>query len=92
MRSGSLTVLAVAAAVLVTGCASTKAEKPAVCDGKHRRPANAYGSVLLSIPLPGAQPSAPAASPPDAAKLPPATPGPLSRLDAESFAPCGRPA
>ena len=31
---------------LLTGCASLKDPEPPVCDGRHRRPANPYGSVL----------------------------------------------
>jgi type IV secretion system protein VirB7 len=61
----------------LAGCATQNDAKPAVCDGKHRRPANPYGSVL---------PSAPAApgKAPDAAKV-----GPLSSADPQSFQPCG---
>lgn len=36
----------------VAGCAGTPAKKAAVCDGKHRRPANVYGSVLPTLPIP----------------------------------------
>lgn len=31
----------------LAACASTSEGKLPVCDGKHRRPANPYGSVLL---------------------------------------------
>lgn len=76
-----LAILAVAL-LLLAGCAHRE-PKPATCDGKHRRPANPYGSVLPNIP--GADAKAPAAAEP---------PGPQSsvdpqRLDAKSFAPCG---
>ena len=68
---------ALAALVLVlAGCAHHD-PKPAICDGKHRRPANPYGSVLPS--LPGV----------DVAKPPPAAPGPQSSIDPRSFASCG---
>ncbi len=79
--------IALAAAVLaLTGCATHSEPKPAVCDGKHRRPANLYGSVLPSMP--GDAHAAPAPTAPGA---PPAnkTPGPLSSADPSSFAPCG---
>lgn len=33
-------------AVALTGCSTLRSEKAPVCDGKHRRPANLYGSVL----------------------------------------------
>lgn len=62
--------------LLLAGCAHDP--KPAVCDGKHRRPANPYGSVLP------ADPSAPAAGPPPAH-----APGPQSSIDPKSLAPCG---
>jgi hypothetical protein len=90
MRARHLAMLVVVLAT--TGCASTKADKVAICDGKHRRPANAYGTVLPTIPLPGA-PAAEASRTPDPAKppSPAATPGPQSRLDLRSFASCGRP-
>jgi hypothetical protein len=38
--------MSVCLALTVAGCSTTKADKPPVCDGKHRRPANIYGSVL----------------------------------------------
>ncbi|ODT89107.1 lipoprotein [Phenylobacterium sp. SCN 70-31] len=43
MRKPVLFVLAIFA---LAGCASTGGGKLAVCDGKHLRPANFYGSVL----------------------------------------------
>lgn len=39
-------VLTVVVALTLGGCASLGKEKASVCDGKHRRPANLYGSVL----------------------------------------------
>ena len=39
-------VLIVAASFALSACSSTGAEKPAICDGKHLRPANPYGTVL----------------------------------------------
>ena len=52
-------VLAVAAALVLTACSSTGGKKPAVCDGKHLRPANPYGTVLAPV-TEGATPSPPA--------------------------------
>ncbi len=40
----------------VAGCASTGLDRPAVCDGRQRRPANLYGSIL-SPPTPPAETS-----------------------------------
>lgn len=69
-------MLAILGIVLaLAGCATHSEPKPAVCDGKHRRPANAYGSVL------------PTAS--DAKTATPGTPGPRSSLDPKSTRPCG---
>jgi hypothetical protein len=39
-------VLTLAATLALAGCASTGGGKLAVCDGKHLRPANPYGTVL----------------------------------------------
>ena len=58
-------------ALATSACASTKAEKPPVCDGKNRRPANLHGSVL------GAATTPPAAQPAATAKT---APGPQSSL------------
>lgn len=69
-------------ALAASGCAGAHIAKPAVCDGKHRRPANPYGSILPSLPLPlpasqggGGSPAAPseaalAATPPAPASAP----------------------
>ncbi|GHH25671.1 hypothetical protein GCM10008023_39300 [Sphingomonas glacialis] len=46
-----LTLVALGALAL-SGCAGTHIKPPAVCDGKHRRPANLYGSILPSLPVP----------------------------------------
>lgn len=91
-------ILALAA---VAGCTTTKEAKVAVCDGKHRRPANLYGSVLPDAPLetPGGAAAPPmTAAPPAKAGAPPTgaaagqTPSPeaLSTLDPASTLPCGR--
>jgi len=51
-----LTVMALGVLAL-SGCTGTHIKAPAVCDGKHRRPANLYGSILptLPVPLPASQ-------------------------------------
>lgn len=42
-------IIGFAVAALLGGCAHFKKEDaPPVCDGKHRRPANAMGSVLTA--------------------------------------------
>jgi len=48
--------------VALAGCSTLQKEKAPVCDGKHRRPANLYGSVL--------DPAAPPTSAPAAASQP----------------------
>lgn len=53
------------AALALAACASTGGGKLAVCDGKHLRPANPYGTVL-ALPTEGRPPAPPAA--PDGAK------------------------
>ncbi len=58
-------------ALATSACASTKADKLPVCDGKNRRPANLHGSVLgPSATPPTAQPTA----------TPKVAPGPQSSL------------
>jgi hypothetical protein len=72
--------------LIIAGCASQPDPKPATCDGKHRRPANPYGSVLPIPPPSEADKNTGALSAPQT----PATPvGPLSSLDPLSFIPCG---
>ena len=61
MRLSVLTLLAV---LTLTGCASTGGGKLAVCDGKHLRSANPYGSVLA--PATSGQSVMPPAAPGDA--------------------------
>lgn len=41
-----LPVLTFVASLALASCASTGGGKLAVCDGKHLRPANPYGSIL----------------------------------------------
>lgn len=45
-------VLTFAAVVALGGCATLRTTEPPVCDGRHRRPANPYGSVLDPPPPP----------------------------------------
>jgi hypothetical protein len=61
MRMRVLTLLAICA---LGGCASTGSGKLAVCDGKHLRPANPYGSVLA--PAANGQSATPSAAVGDA--------------------------
>lgn len=49
-----IAVLTVAAALALAACSSTGGGKLAVCDGKHLRPANPYGTVLAPSPEAGA--------------------------------------
>lgn len=55
-RMKRLTIIALGALAL-SGCTGAHISKPAVCDGRHRRPANLYGSILptLPVPLPASQ-------------------------------------
>lgn len=46
-----LIFVALGTAVL-SGCTGTHIKPPPVCDGKHRRPANLYGTILPSLPVP----------------------------------------
>lgn len=45
--------------VLLGGCATGPTDAPPVCDGRHRRPANPYGTILEpSAARPSPSPSA----------------------------------
>lgn len=46
-----LTIMAIGALAL-GGCTGTRIKPVSVCDGKHRRPANLYGTILPSLPVP----------------------------------------
>jgi hypothetical protein len=80
-------LVTLAAALLVLAGCATHDPKPAVCDGKHRRPANPYGSILPNIPGADTAPPAAHVTPP----TPPGghPPGPQSSIDPQSFASCG---
>ncbi len=63
-------ILVLAAVTALGGCSTFRTTEPPVCDGRHRRPANLYGSVLepASAPVvaePGASESVPASPAPD---------------------------
>ena len=53
-----IAILTIVAAFALTACASTGGGKLAVCDGKHLRPANPYGTVL-ALPTEGGPPAPP---------------------------------
>ena len=46
-----LTIVAIGALALGS-CTGARIKPVSVCDGKHRRPANLYGSILPSLPVP----------------------------------------
>ena len=95
-----LTIVALGALAL-SGCTGTHIKPPAVCDGKHRRFANLYGSILptLPVPLPASQsggqsmvaPTSGALEPgpaPGPGPLPPPSPAPTPKAGS---APASRP-
>ncbi len=67
-------VLILAASFALTACSSTGAKKLAVCDGKHLRSGNPYGTILA--------PAADGAPPPPVAGTPEAKPKTLSSVAA----------
>ena len=81
------------------GCAGSHIKKVAVCDGKHRRPANLYGTILptLPVPLPPSQAGtrslvAPGPAPgPGALPAPPPAPPSTPLPGAEPSAPTAPP-
>ena len=78
--------------ISLCACASNPNQTPPVCDGKHTRPANLYGSVLSDegdhLEAPPIQPP-PSHAPPNGGAGSPSI-KPLSAIDPQSFAPCGR--
>lgn len=44
-------MILVLAAAALGGCSTFRPAEPPVCDGRHRRPANLYGSVLDPPPV-----------------------------------------
>ncbi len=62
-------VLTLVAVVALGGCSTFRTTEPPVCDGRNRRPANLYGSVLDPAPppvvaQPAVEPVAPDLAPP----------------------------
>lgn len=51
--------------LVIGGCATSRTPPLPICDGKHRRDANPYGTVLPGVvtPPPAVAPPAPAAKP-----------------------------
>jgi hypothetical protein len=62
---GSKYLLVCAAVLIATsaGSTATARDKPRACNGKDRRPANIYGSVLPGSPVPATVTARPDASP-----------------------------
>lgn len=92
MRSSPLLLLVTA--VALTGAPFAHAAGPAVCNGKHKRAANPYGSILATglTPVVAATTPAPTPAPTTAAATAPAGARPTAISRAErraSFAPCG---
>ncbi len=64
-------------ALALSGCTGSHIKPPAVCDGKHRRPANMYGTIMPNLPVPlppsqsGGWPATPASSPSSDTPIPP---------------------
>ena len=94
-------ILPVLLILAASGCASTSPQKAPVCDGKHRRAANLYGSVLPVAPLEGQAAGLAAVVPSSAAATaavkpsPPASaaqtspPPPSAKPDPKSIQSCG---
>jgi hypothetical protein len=82
LNGDSMTRLAIIAlgALTLSGCAGSHLSKPPVCDGKHRRPANLYGSILptLPVPLPASQQAPTPPMPATSVPAPPPDAGPTS--------------
>ena len=53
-------ILLLTMTLALCGCATLQSQKSPVCDGKHRRPANTYGSVLDPVVPTPSTPSTPA--------------------------------
>lgn len=73
--------------ISLCACASNPNQTPPVCDGKHIRPVNLYGSVLSDERDPLEAP--PTQVPPNGGAVSPSI-KPLSAIDPRSFASCGR--
>ena len=61
LRTSSCVVSIALAVQALSACATFRAADPPVCDGRHRRPANPYGSILSPaapyVPAPAADTS-----------------------------------
>lgn len=78
----ALLLMAIGGGAGLAGCTGQKLAKLAVCDGKHLRPGNPYGSILPGAPIPATTaPAGPGA--PIAAGAPPTAAG--SRTSAAYF-------
>ena len=75
-------ILILGASIVLGGCSTLANDKAPVCNGKHRRPANLYGSVLNPASPPAAAPGSPRSSPP-------AKPDVLSAIPSASYPSCG---
>ena len=71
-------ILVALGAFALSGCTGTHIKSAAACDGKHRRPANLYGSILptLPVPLPASQGGQSMVAPPSDTVSPGPAPGP----------------
>jgi len=50
LRTSSRVVSIALAVQVLSACATFRTADPPVCDGRHRRPANPYGSILSPSP------------------------------------------
>ena len=75
-------ILMLGASIVLAGCSTLANDKAPVCDGKHRRPANLYGSVLGPVAPPAAAPSSVPSSAPAKADV-------LSAIPPASYPSCG---
>ncbi len=61
LRTSSRVVSIVLAVQALSACATFRTADPPVCDGRHRRPGNPYGSILFPaapyVPAPAADAS-----------------------------------
>ncbi len=89
-----LTIVAIGALAL-GGCTGNRIKPVSVCDGKHQRPANLYGSILPSLPVPlpasqhGAGQSIVAPLPSEPAPVPIPAPAPTAGAGSAPAAPIG---
>jgi type IV secretion system protein VirB7 len=65
LRTASKFLSALLALQAVAGCAALADGEPPICDGRNRRPANPYGSILVPAPTPVGEASPPLPAAPD---------------------------